>query len=120
MSGTTKRILGHIDYERIIKKRRENFEYLNEALGEKNFLALPSLDSFICPMVYPFVTRIDRNLRKEFIDHKIFVAKYWPNVHQLRDYYTEYDLANRVVPIPIDQRYDKGAMDLIINIIREK
>ena len=120
MSGTTKRILEHIDYDRIIRKRRANFEYLNAALVEKNFLILPDLDSFVCPMVYPFVTRIDRNLRKELIEHKVFVAKYWPNVRQLRDYYTEYDLANRVVPIPIDQRYGIEEMDVIINNILEK
>lgn len=119
LSGTTKRILEHIDYDRIIKKRRANFEYLNEALGEKNFLDLPNLDSFACPMVYPFVTRINRNLRKKLIDNKVFVAKYWPNVQLFRDFYLEYDMANRVVPITIDQRYDKGAMDRIINIILE-
>ena len=61
-------------------------------------------------MVYPFVTKTNRDLRKELIGNKIFVAKYWPNVHQLSNYETEYTLANRVVAIPCDQRYGEVEM----------
>lgn len=119
MSNTTKRILDHINYDRVIEKRRKNFQYLNESLSEKNFLALPNIDSFACPMVYPFVTRIDRNLRKELIDKKVFVAKYWPNVHQLNNYEIEYDLATRIVPIPCDQRYSEKDLLRVIEIIKD-
>ena len=117
MSDTTKRILDHIDYERVIAKRRENFKYLNERLKEKNCLQLPTIESFECPMVYPFVTRIDRNLRKELIGKKVFVAMYWPNVHQIGHYDFEYDLAERLVALPIDQRYGKEEMERIIKLI---
>lgn len=117
MSDTTKRILGHIDYEKVVAKRRENYSYLHDRLKEKNILQLPAIDSFKCPMVYPFVTRIDRNLRKEFIDCKVFVAKYWPNAHQLCKYEFENDLSERLVALPIDQRYGKEEMDRIIEII---
>lgn len=119
MSNTTKRILDHINYNQVVEKRRNNFHYLNESLSEKNFLVLPNIDSFTCPMVYPFVTRINRNLRKELIDNKVFVAKYWPNVHQLNNYETEYDMATRIVPIPCDQRYGEEEMKRIIQLIRK-
>lgn len=118
MSDTTKRILNHIDYLKIIFKRRANFSYLHEALKDKNFLELPEIDSFVCPMVYPFITRINRSLRQELIDNKVFVAKYWPNVHQLSTYETEFDLANHMVSIPCDQRYDYEDMKRIISIIK--
>ena len=120
MSDTTKRILDHIDFEKGIAKRRSNFAYLHDALKERNFLQLPNMDTFSCPMVYPFVTRINRNLRKELIDSKVFVAKYWPNVRQLRDYDMEFDMANRVVAIPCDQRYGNEEMNRIIEIIHSK
>lgn len=81
---------------------------------------LPDIDAFICPMVYPFVTRIDQNLRKELINNKIFVAKYWPNVHQLGNYNTEYQMATRVIPIPCDQRYGEEEMNRILEIIINK
>ena len=120
MCRNTRDILWHIDYDKVIAKRRANFAYLHEALNEKNFLQLPEMDSFACPMVYPFVTRIDRNLRQELIQNKVFVAKYWPNVHQLNSYETEYDLATRVVPLPCDQRYGEEEMNRIIEIIENE
>ncbi len=117
MSETTKRILNHIDYNKVVNKRRSNFFYLNNALAEQNNLILPSLDTFTCPMVYPFVTRIDKQLRKKLIEHKVYIAKYWPNVQQLSHYETEYYLANRLIPIPCDQRYGEKELNRIIEII---
>lgn len=117
MSDTTKRILAHIDYGKVVARRRENFAILQDALGEKNCLRLPEMDSFVCPLIYPFLPGFDRNFRKELIDHKVFVAKYWPNVHQLEGFEAEFDLANRVVAIPCDQRYGSKEMNRIIEII---
>lgn len=120
MSDTTKRILDHIDYDKVVARRRANFAYLDKALKERNFLELPDLDTFACSMVYPFITRINRNLRKELIDNKVFVAKYWPNVHQLANYEFEYELAERIVAIPCDQRYGEKEMNRIIEIIQNE
>ena len=117
MSKLTQRIMQSIDYEVAAKKRRENYSFLSEALSEKNFLVLPDIDSFTCPMVYPFISRDDRNLRKELIDNKVYVAKYWPNLRQLRDFEFEYELTDRMIPIPIDQRYGQLEMNRIIEII---
>lgn len=117
MCRNTRDILFHIDYQKVIAKRRENYLYLHDVLKERNYLHLPEIDTFACPMVYPFVTMKDRNLREELINKKVFVAKYWPNIHQLNGYETEYDLAMRIVPIPIDQRYGKGEINKIIELI---
>lgn len=120
MSDTTRRILDHIDFDKVITTRRKNFFLLYDALKDKNCLVLPDIDTFVCPMIYPFVTRIDRNLRKELIDNKIFVAKYWPNVHKLGNYDTEYQMSTRVIPIPCDQRYGEDEMNRILEIIINK
>ena len=117
MSDTTKHILAHIDYDKVVIKRRENYGFLHDALRGKNFLSLPDLDSFACPMVYPFIPRDDRNLRKELINNKVFVAKYWQNVHQLPSFMTEYDLTERTAFLPIDQRYGEKEMKTIIALI---
>ena len=118
MCRYTRDILWHIDYDKVIAKRRANFAYLHEALKDKNFLQLPDMESFACPMVYPFATRFNRDLRRELIENKVFVAKYWPNVHQISSYEMEYDLATRVVPIPCDQRYGEKEMSRIIDLIQ--
>lgn len=117
MSKTTKHIINHIDYDKVVAKRRKNFCRLHDNLAEKNFLLLPNIDSFACPMVYPFVTKTNRDIRKELINNKVFVAQYWPNVHHITNFENEYQLAKRVIPIPCDQRYGIIEMNKIIEII---
>ena len=114
MSPQTKTILSQIDYNSVIEKRRQNYEYLNNALGEKNLLQLPSMDTFTCPMVYPFMSD-DESLRGRLIQNKVFVARYWPNVLDWcsKDE-VEYKLATHIIPLPIDHRYGKMEMDEII------
>lgn len=116
MPINTKWILNHIDYDKVIARRRENFLYLHEALGAKNQLHLPSLDTIVCPMVYPFMMAAERNLRKELIENKVFVAKYWPNVELLGGFELESNMANNVIPLPCDQRYGKEEMNNIIEM----
>ncbi len=117
MAVNTKWILDHVDYNKVIVRRRENFQYLHDALAAKNQLQLPTLDSFACPMVYPFLMDTECNLRKELIENKIFVARYWPNVELINGYEMERELANNVIPIPCDQRYNWEEMKRIISII---
>lgn len=119
MSFQTKWILDHINYDKVVARRRENFKYLQEYLSEKNLLDFQDMDSFACPMVYPFMMNTERNLRKEFIDNKIFVAKYWPNVESLEGFETECDIANKVIPIPCDQRYEKKDIQRIIKLVKQ-
>ena len=79
MASQTQKTLSQIDYDSVIEKRRQNYLYLSKVLGEMNLLQLPSIDSFACPMVYPFMAS-DESLRTRLIENKIFVARYWPNV----------------------------------------
>ncbi len=118
MSVYTKRILGHIDYNKVIVRRRKNFQYLQEALSTMNKLQLQALDTFVCPMVFPFMMDTERNLRKELIENKVFVASYWSNVKEwCNQKEWEYTLVENAVFIPIDQRYGKEDMQRIIEII---
>lgn len=117
MSDNTKSVLDHIDYDKVIARRWENFQYLHGALTTKNQLQLPVLGTFTSPMVYPLLMVAERNLREELIKKKVFVAKYWPNVGQMNGFEVEYSLATNLIPIPIDQRYGKEEMNKIINLI---
>jgi len=119
MCQNTRDILWHVDYDKVIVRRRANFAYLHEALKDKNFLQLPDLNSSICPMVYPFIAKSGRNLRKELIDNKVFVAKYWPNVQKLASYELEYEFATKIVPLPCDQRYGEEEMRKIVDLIKD-
>lgn len=120
MAFQTQDILLHIDYDKVIAKRRANFEYLQKALSTRNQLVLPELDTFACPMVYPFIGRIDVDLRSKLIENKVFVARYWPNVlNWARPDDLEYTLTTRLIPLPIDQRYGEVDLDRILTIINE-
>lgn len=116
MSNLTKALLRSIDYENIKKLRRENFAELHFMLGSSNKLKLEDIDSFACPMVYPYMTD-DVNLRQRLIDNKVFVATYWPNVaDSISCIGIKETLVNKIIAIPVDQRYQnvKGITQIIL------
>lgn len=120
MAFQTEDILMHIDYRNVIATRRANFEYLHNALGSHNQLILPELDTFACPMVYPFIGPANIDLRSKLIANKVFVARYWPNVMDwAKPDDLEYTLTTRLIPLPVDQRYDMEDMNIIIAVINE-
>lgn len=117
MSKLTKALIDSIDFEAVKEKRRKNFQILHEVLGKSNGLPIPDIDSFACPLVYPYLTD-DRTLKKKLIENKIFVATYWPNVLEwCKEDTLEYQLADRIIAIPIDQRYGEEEMKYIIEKI---
>lgn len=122
MSRLTTEILHTLEYREIVETRRKNYAYLHSKLGKNNgfvrLLEMRGLESFVCPMVYPFYNE-DLTLRSRLIKNQVFVATYWPNVLlwcSPKD--TEYALCNHILPLPIDQRYDEEDMDRIIEIIK--
>ena len=75
------------------------------------------MESFACPLVYPYFAE-EETLKNKLIEKKIFVATYWPNVLEwCKEDTLEYQLANRIIAIPIDQRYGEKEMNYIINNI---
>lgn len=118
MSAYTRDALNHVDYETTQLKRKRNFQILHEALYDYNEQPIPDLDSFACPMAYPFVDCKHRDLRAIMKEHRIFIPKFWPNVVSLGHYDYEEEMAERIMPLPIDQRYGDEDMLRIINLIR--
>lgn len=116
MSNLTQRMMQGINYQEIAKTRRDNYIFLhNHLAGTNKFNMLLPEDAV--PMVYPYLTN-DELLKKRLISDKIFVATYWPNVLEwCNDNDCEFFLAKNCVFLPIDQRYDKTDMMLIINHI---
>ncbi len=117
MSDTTKVILEHIDYNSIRAKRNNNFSILHKSLNNYNHLTLSDMSSFSSPMIYPFFTRDAQSLRQHLIEHKVFVAKYWPEMSFSPNHSCERTFADGIIALPCDQRYDKEDMNRIITII---
>ncbi len=117
MSNLSYRILSSVDFECVRSRRRINFGILDKALSDTNLISLPTDDSFECPMVYPYMAQ-DPSLRKRLIENNIYVATYWPNVFDWCSQSTiEYKLAECLIPLPIDQRYNEEDMNKIIEMI---
>lgn len=117
MSRLTEQIMCSIDYSAKANRRIHNFHVLDNALRETNRFKW-AMDYGTVPLVYPFFVEDGSRLRQYLIDHQVFCARYWPNVLewcQPTDF--EYQLAENLVCLPIDQRYDEEDMNRIINLI---
>jgi hypothetical protein len=117
MSLLTQRILESIDYQFVAEQRRTNYKYLHDNLKGKNSLDLCS-NELTVPMVYPFLTD-KTDLRTKLIKNNIFIATYWPNVLEWCDLNSlEHKLAKNILHLPIDQRYGKSEMKVIVDFLK--
>ena len=117
MSKLTLRMLASIDFDGIKAKRRNNFEYLHEHLKKTNQLDVPSMNSFACPMVYPYLSD-NTLLKQKLIDNRVFVATYWPNVREwTNEEMLERKLLEGLIPIPCDQRYGEKELSIIVSLV---
>lgn len=118
MSVISSNIFTSVDFDIVKEKRRENFSILHKILGKTNKLSIPSMNQFECPLIYPYWTNNGAHLKKKLIANNIFVATYWPNVLEwTKSGDVEYEVANNIVCIPIDQRYGNDEMWFILNKI---
>lgn len=120
MAVSTQQALQQVDYRLVIEKRRTNYGILHEALKDSNRLELPEIDSFVCPMVYPYWPQTDNGIRQRLQENRIYTARYWPNVTGADcSYHLEADMAQKIIPLPIDQRYGQEEMKKIIELIKD-
>lgn len=119
MSRVTEAMMVGIDYSTKANQRLDNFRYLDAALRETNRFEW-ALDYGTVPMVYPYYVENGSRLRQHLIDNQIFCACYWPNVMEwCKPDDFEYQLAENLVCIPIDQRYGEKEMKIIVDLIND-
>ena len=101
MSVLTRNLLHGIDYDDVKAKRKNNFNYLHERLKKRNILK-PRVAEFM----YPFMIEDGARIRKELQQKKIYIPILWPKVFEnTRPEDLEYQMAENILPLPIDQRY---------------
>jgi len=119
MSDLTQNLMGAIDYKRIKKIRKLNYEYLDKKLKDINKL---KLNTPKIPFCYPlYLENLDvENLKKKLAEQKIYIPTLWPNVIKENPQESiEYKYAKNILPIPCDQRYNKKNMEnIVINIFK--
>ncbi len=117
MSKFSERVLGNVDYLKIMEQRRANFNYFHNNLAEINRFKIPQ-DNNGVPFCYPFLpkNKIDR---KSFHQRNIFIPKLWQRSISLKNegFDIEKDYAERLLPLPVDQRVTKKDCDKVIELI---
>ncbi|MCD4735154.1 MAG: hypothetical protein K8R53_03865 [Bacteroidales bacterium] len=119
MSFITERILKNINFEKAIKKRKDNFIFFHNKFKDSNELT-PLIDTaeFIAPLSYPYLNKNNEVLRETLINKNIYVPTFWPNVlNQKANNSFEYHLAKNLIPLPTDQRYETEELASICPII---
>lgn len=116
MSKLTCNLLSSVNYKKIAKKRRDNFNYLHGELKTLNQLVNFELNKQV-PLIYPFLSE-KKGLRKYLIQKKIYIAQYWPNVNTWTPKNSlEHNITQNIVFLPIDQRYGQTDMKRIVSVI---
>lgn len=111
MSAFTENIMRSLDYARIRNVRTENFEYLHNNLKEFNKLALLIPEGAFS---YPLFIENGANIRKKLQVEKVYIPTLWSDVFNLcKKNELEYQMAENILPIPVDQRYGKNDMEFI-------
>lgn len=117
MSKLTENLLHGIDYEYIKKVRTRNFAFLHGKFQKVNRLFLT------CPegaFMYPLYIQGGKEIRKKLQEQKIFVPTLWPATLKLCDTHDlEFDMAENILPLPVDQRYELEDMNYIFEKIQE-
>lgn len=115
MSRLTQNLLRGIDYAAVEKKRKDNFAYLHARLGELNRLRVTA-----GTFMYPLMIHGGVDVRKRLQEKKIYIPTLWPDVLRwCREDEPEYQMAENILPLPIDQRYGNEDMDYMAEVIKQ-
>lgn len=120
MSRLTHNLLRAIDYEEAAMKRKNNAEYLHEHLKSINQINVRiPFGMFMYPLIVSSSIRGAR-LRQKLQQAKIYVPCLWPDtLSRTGTDSLAHQLAENIIPLPCDQRYDVQDMEYIIKKVYE-
>lgn len=113
MSKLTENLLHGIDYEAVKRCRTSNFQILHKALREVNRLELSVPEG---AFMYPLYAECGREMRRRLREEQIFIPTLWPDAAGDS---VEADMAENILPLPVDQRYGEEEMKFILKKVME-
>lgn len=113
MSKLTENLLHGIDYKAVEQTRRRNFDLLDQCFHGMNHLIIKP-----AAFMYPLMVDNGAELRKKLQAEKIYIPMLWPSVFKISSPHdAEYQMAENILPLPIDQRYGTNEMDILVHTI---
>lgn len=120
----SKNIVLASDYDVMVTQRRQNYMVLLEELQNVGEIQhpFPTLPDDVTPLFFPIIVKKNRDkLRSHLIQNWIYCPIHWPKPNLVKN--TEGGVSdiiyNRILSIPIDQRYQKHHMMFIAKLIKK-
>ena len=113
-------LLSNINYQTIIDARRANYRQAHKKFAAVN-LVNAAADKESVPMYYPLL--LSCTMDKTYLAGKqIFIPSFWQDVikRDIPGYAKERSLAERLLPLPADQRYTPDDINTMAEVIFDR
>lgn len=117
MSHLTRRVLTLLDPAPIAERRRANYAFYAESLGDIAFY--PDGIGDAVPFAFPIRCDDAGDVATRLWSEGIFAARYWPTLGSPPAAFpAEHRLANQMVALPCDQRYTPRELVRVARAVR--
>ena len=79
MSDLSHRLLRHQNFGDIVVRRRENYAFLHQQLGDVLPTVLGALSDGVCPLFYPFLVRNRSQVLEALRARGVEIGEFWPD-----------------------------------------
>jgi dTDP-4-amino-4,6-dideoxygalactose transaminase len=122
MTEISRYLLNKVDVESIGEVRRRNFCYLHDKLADQDNikpLFSKGMLGINIPIGFPVMIRNRDNVKSALRQKAIYCPAHWPILDEpwVRDFSESIWLAENILTLPIDQRYEECDMDRLIGEI---
>jgi len=122
MSCLSRRLLCSADLEAVIATRRRNYAYLLENLQADETVRplFPHLEEGVCPLGFPVLATDRDGLAQALIRERIYPPVHWelPRSVDRREFAEAWSVSDRILTLPVDQRYTLEDMRRIVSVLR--
>lgn len=118
MSKLAVGLLKNVDYNRVKKRRKENYKFLLSSFRNINELKLPKTSAaYQFPLL---ISKEGREIKQRLIEEHIFVSTLWDGKDLAeRGNAFEINMMENAVFLPMDQRYDEKDMGYIVSRVKK-
>lgn len=116
ISQFSAQLLDSVPHEIYIQRRKQNFEQLHSLLAPHNTIAHLLVDIPYAPFMYPFVPK-HKIKHLDLYALRIFAPILWNDCshRKVNGFEFEKDLAQNIIPLPLDYRYTTDDMRDLVN-----